>query len=73
LILLIISLEIIFISSNFGFILSSLYFDDILGFIFSIFSLTIAGAEVSLGLALAIIMFRHLDNVFIKNLKYLKS
>lgn len=73
LVLLIISLELMFIASNIGFILTSLYFDDILGYIFSVFSLTIAGAEVSLGLAITILMFRRLDSVFITKLKYLKS
>lgn len=73
LILIIVGLEISFIASNVGFVLTSLFFDDALGFVFSLTSLTLAGAEVSLGLALAILMYRKFDNIFIKNLTFLKA
>jgi len=73
LVLIILSLEISFISSNIGFVLSSLYLDDVFGYIFSLVSLTIAGSEVSLGLALAILLYRKLDNIFIRSLNKLKS
>jgi len=73
LILLIISLEISFTGSSVGLILASLSLDDILGEVLSLFVITIAGAEVSLGLALAIILYRKTNNIFIKNLKNLKS
>lgn len=72
-ILIIISLEISFVASSLGLILSSIYLDDILGQVLSLFAITIAGAEVSLGLALAIVLYRKIDNIFIKNLKHLKS
>ena len=73
LVLIIVALEISFISSNVGFILSSLYLDDILGYVFSLTSLTLAGAEVSVGLALAIVVFRKFDNIYIKDLQNLKG
>lgn len=73
LVLIIVALEISFIASNIGFVLSSLYFDDVLGYIFSLTSLTLAGAEVSLGLALAIVAFRRFGNIYIKNLRRLKG
>lgn len=73
LVLVILSLEIAFISSNVGFVLSSIYLDDALGFIFSLTSLTIAGSEVSLGLALAILMYRKLDHIFLKQVNKLKT
>ncbi|MCB1711889.1 MAG: NADH-quinone oxidoreductase subunit K [Candidatus Riesia sp.] len=67
------SLEIIFISSSIGFILSSIMIDDIFGFLFSLFLLTLAGAEVSFGLALTILSYRKFDNIFLNNLTRLKS
>ncbi len=73
LVLLIIALEICFIGSYIGFILASLLIDDIIGFIFSLIGLTIAGAEVSLGLALTIIVYRRFDSIYSKKLEYLKS
>ena len=63
LVLLIISLEICFIGAYIGFILASLLLDDITGFIFSLVGLTIAGAEVSLGLALTIVVYRKFDSI----------
>lgn len=73
LVLVILSLEIIFISSSIGFILSSIMIDDIFGFLFSLFLLTLAGAEVSFGLALTILSYRKFDNIFLNNLTRLKS
>ena len=73
LVLILISLELCFIAANVGFVLTSLYIDDSLGFMFSMVSLTLAGAEVSLGLALTILVYRKLDTVFIKDFNKLRS
>ena len=72
-VLVILSLEICFVASNVGFVLSSIYLDDSLGFIFSLASLTLAGSEVSLGLALAILLYRKFDHIIKKKLDKLKS
>jgi NADH:ubiquinone oxidoreductase subunit K len=69
----IIALEICFISAHIGFILSSVLLDDAVGLIFSLIGLTLAGAEVSFGLALAIIVHRRFDSIYSKNLRFLKS
>jgi NADH:ubiquinone oxidoreductase subunit K len=69
----IIALEIRFISAHIGFILSSVLLDDAAGLIFSLIGLTLAGAEVSFGLALAIVVYRRFDSIYSKNLKFLKS
>ena len=73
LVFIIIGLELCFISSYVGFTLASLLLDDSTGFIFSLFGLTIAGAEVSLGLALTIVTYRKFDTIYSKKLEYLKS
>lgn len=69
----IISLELRLVASHIGFILTSVLIDDAVGFIFSIIGLTLAGAEVSLGLALSIIAYRKFDTVYSHRLEFLKS
>jgi NADH:ubiquinone oxidoreductase subunit K len=46
------------LSINFNFIIFSVYLNDIYGQIFTLFILTLAGAEASLGLAILIIFYR---------------
>jgi NADH-quinone oxidoreductase subunit K len=57
-ILIIISLEILLLSMNYSFLFFSLYLDDVLGELFSLFILTIGACESSIGLALLICYYR---------------
>jgi NADH-quinone oxidoreductase subunit K len=57
-ILIIISLEILLLSMNYSFLFFSLYLDDLLGELFSLFILTIGACESSIGLALLICHYR---------------
>lgn len=50
----IMALEILLLAVNFNFIIFSLYIGDILGNIFVLFILAIAGAESAIGLALLV-------------------
>lgn len=52
------SLEMLFLSITFSLIYSSFYFDDIVGQIFSLLILTVAAAESSIGLAILVIYYR---------------
>jgi NADH:ubiquinone oxidoreductase subunit K len=56
--LVIVCIELILLSINFSYLLISFYLDDILGQIFAIFILTVAGAETSIGLAIFIVYYR---------------
>jgi NADH:ubiquinone oxidoreductase subunit K len=58
LIIILISIELMLLSINFNFIIFSIYLNDIYGQIFTLFILTLAGAEASLGLAILIIFYR---------------
>jgi NADH-quinone oxidoreductase subunit K len=58
LILMLVALEIILLAVSSNFIIFSLYLDDIQGQIFSLFILTIAGVESSIGLALLVVYHR---------------
>lgn len=64
----VISIELMFYGLNFNLICISLYLDDILGQIFSLFVLTLAAAESALALALIVAYFRVFWNILI-NLK----
>lgn len=57
-ILIIMSIELMLLSSNLMFIFFSIYLDDILGQIFSLFILSIAASESAIGLALIVIFYR---------------
>lgn len=52
------SLEIMFLSVSFNFIFFSIYLDDIMGQIFSLLILTVAAAESSIGLAILVVYYR---------------
>ena len=52
------SLEMMFLTISFTFIFSSVYLDDIVGQIFALLILTIAAAESSIGLAILVIYYR---------------
>lgn len=53
-----ISIELILFSLNLNFIFFSLYLDDLIGQIFSLFIITVAAAESAIGLGLLIIYYR---------------
>ena len=52
------SLEIMFLSLSFNLILSSVYLDDIIGQIFALLVLTVTAAESSIGLAILVVYYR---------------
>lgn len=58
LILILLCIELMLISVQLNFIISSYNFNDLLGQIFNLFILMVAAAEVAIGLALLIINYR---------------
>lgn len=61
----VISIELMFYGLNFNLISTSLYLDDILGQVFSLFILTLAAAESALALALIVAYFRIFWNILL--------
>lgn len=57
-ILIIMSLELMLLASNYIYIFFSLYLDDLIGQVFSLLILSIGAAESALGLALVISYYR---------------
>ena len=52
------SLEMMFLSISFNFIFLSIYLDDITGQVFALLILTVAAAESSIGLAILVVYYR---------------
>lgn len=57
-IVILMSIELILLAINMNFIFFSVYLDDALGFVFSLFILTIAAAESAIGLAILVVYYR---------------
>jgi NADH-ubiquinone oxidoreductase chain 4L len=57
-ILMLISIEIMLLSITFLILISSLNFDDVLGQVFSIYIIAIAGAESAIGLGILVAYYR---------------
>ena len=68
-----ISLEILILSININFISSSIFFDDLIGIIYSLINLTSAASESALGLALLIIFFKIKGDISLDLISLLKS
>lgn len=68
-----ICVELIFLSINLNFILFSVYFDDFLGQIISLFILTLAASESAIGLAIIILYYRLRGNININNVITIKG
>lgn len=66
-------IEIILLSVNLNFITFSVYLDDFLGQIFSLFVLTVAAAESAVGLAILILYYRIRGNISISQVATLKG
>jgi len=71
--IILICIELILLSVNLNYIVFSVYLDDFLGQLFSIFILTIAACESSIGLAILIIFFRIRGNISISQEILLKG
>lgn len=66
-------IEIILLSVNINFVSFSTNLNDISGQIFALFVLTVAAAEVAIGLAILVVYFRRSDNVDVDNLEELRG
>ncbi len=65
--------EMILLSVNLNFIVFSVYLDDFLGQVFSLFILTIAAAESAIGLGILILYYRIRGNISINEVATLKG
>jgi len=71
--ILLFSLEIIFLAISFMFIVSSVFFDDMIGQFYVVCILAVAAAESSIGLAILVLFYRLRGGISLDLLKLLKN
>ena len=69
----IMSIEIMLLSVNLNFIIFSLYLDDVLGYVFVLFILTIAATESAIGLAILSIFYKLKQTIQMDKIKITKN
>mgnify|MGYP006074875533 CR=1 FL=1 len=69
----IMSVEIMLLSVNLNFIIFSIYLDDIVGYIFVLFILTIAATESAIGLAILTVYYKLKRSIQMDTIKTIKS
>ncbi|MEC7803730.1 MAG: NADH-quinone oxidoreductase subunit NuoK [Pseudomonadota bacterium] len=72
-ILLLMCIELMLLAVNFNFIALSRYLDDPAGQVFVFFVLTVAAAEMAIGLAILVIVFRTRRSINVEDLDSLKG
>lgn len=71
LLLILLCIELMLLSVNLNFLFFSLYLDDIMGEVCSLFILTVAAAESAIGLAIIISFFKINGSISINNINLL--
>lgn len=72
-IIILMSIELMLLSVNINFVAFSMHLKDLVGQIYSIFILTVAAAEVSIGLAILVTFFRNKNSIAIEDIHELKG
>ena len=67
------SIELMLLAINLNFIVFSIYLDDLAGYVFVLFILTIAAAESAIGLAILTIYYRLKNTIQMDKIKNIKS
>lgn len=67
------SIELMLLAINLNFIIFSIYLDDLAGYLFVLFILTIAAAESAIGLAILTIFYRLKNTIRMDKIKNIKS
>lgn len=70
---LLMSIELMLLSVNINLVAFSSFLQDLVGQIFAIFILTVAGAEAATGLAILVIYFQNRHDIEIKNASSMKG
>jgi len=68
-----ISIELMLLAINLNFVIFSIYLDDIIGYVFVLFILTIAATESAVGLAILTIYYRLKNTIQIDKIKKVKG
>lgn len=66
-------IELMLNAANINFIAFSCYLQNVLGQVFTIFSITLAAAEATVGLAILIAVFRNFESIHIDDINLMKG
>ena len=67
------SIELMLLAVNLNFVIFSIYLNDITGYVFVLFILTIAAAESAIGLAILTVYYRLKYTIRVDKIKNIKS
>lgn len=73
LIIILMALELLLLAVNINFTVCSIYYDDIIGQIYSLLILAVGATESAIGLALLIVYYRLRSSISIELITYLKG
>lgn len=73
LIIMLMSVELMLLAVNLNFVIFSIYLDDIIGQIFSLFVLTVAAAESAIGLAILVVYYRVRGTIAVDYINLMKG
>lgn len=73
LLLMLMSIELLLLAINLNFLFFSLWIDDLMGHLFTLFILTVAAAESAIGLALLVVYYRVRGNISIEYMNLLRG
>lgn len=68
-----ISIELMLLAINLNFIVFSVYLDNVIGYIFVLFILTIAATESAIGLAILTVYYRLKNTIKLEKIKNIKG
>tara|TARA_B100001741_G_scaffold259373_1_gene222856 strand:+ start:757 stop:1068 length:312 start_codon:yes stop_codon:yes gene_type:complete len=72
-IVILMSIELILLAVNINLVSFSIYMNDLLGQIFTLFILTVAAAEAAIGLAIIVIYYRNSGTIRVQEIDKLKG
>ena len=72
-IIMLMSLELMFLSININFIIFGNYLNDLTGQIFVFFILTVVAAESAIGLAIIVVLYRNRQSINVQDIARLKG
>ena len=72
-IVILMSIELILLSVNINLVAFSVYLQNIIGQIFTLFILTVAAAEAAIGLAILVVFFRNKGSIQVEDINSMKG
>ena len=72
-IIILMSIELILLAVNINLVSFSIYLQDIVGQIFTMFILTVAAAEAAVGLAIIVVYYKNKDSINVDQISTLKG